>query len=120
MPAYALVGAFGLPVFSGASSGFDVLFGATGGFILGFVIAGFVVGKLAELAWSSNVLKMAAAYAVGSFVIYAAGIPVLAIVSKVDLATAAGWMVPFLIWDAVKAVAAGLALPAAWKLVGKK
>lgn len=120
MLAYALVGAFGLPVFSAASSGFDELFGATGGFILGFVIAGFVVGKLAELAWSSNVLKMAAAYAVGSFVIYAAGIPVLAIVSKVDLATAAGWMVPFLVWDAVKAVAAGLALPAAWKLVGKK
>lgn len=120
MLTYALVGAFGLPVFSEASSGFDVLFGATGGFIIGFVVAGFVVGKLAELAWSSNVAKMFAAYAVGSLIIYAAGIPVLALVSKVDLVTAAGWMVPFLIWDAVKAVAAGLALPAAWQFVGKK
>lgn len=120
MLTYALVGAFGLPVFSEGSSGFDVLFGATGGFIIGFVIAGFVVGKLAELAWSSNVAKMFAAYSVGSLIIYAAGIPVLAVVSKVDLITAAGWMVPFLVWDAVKAVAAGLALPAAWRLVGKK
>ena len=120
MALYALVGLLGLPVFAEQSHGASVLFGATGGFIFGFIAAGFVVGKLAELKWSSNVLKMATAYAIGSIVIYLVGIPVLAAVSQVDLATAIGWLVPFFIWDAVKAVAAGAALPAAWLLVGKK
>ena len=119
MALYALVGLLGLPVFAEQSHGASVLFGATGGFILGFIIAGFVVGKLAELKWSSNILKMATSYAIGSIVIYLVGIPVLASVSQVDLVTATGWMVPFFIWDAVKAVAAGLALPGAWALLRK-
>lgn len=116
---YVLLGAIGLPMFAGAAHGWDVLVGNTAGFLAGFVVAGYVVGKLAELKWSSNALKMAAAYVIGSVVIYAIGIPVLGAVSGVDLATATGWMVPFMIWDAVKAVAAGLALPAAWALVRK-
>jgi biotin transport system substrate-specific component len=119
MALYALVGLLGLPVFAEQSHGASVLFGATGGFIFGFILAGFVVGKLAELKWSSNILKMATAYAIGSIVIYLVGIPVLASVSQVDLVTATGWMVPFFIWDAVKAVAAGLALPGAWALLRK-
>lgn len=116
---YVLLGAIGLPMFAGAAHGWVVLVGNTAGFLAGFVVAGFVVGKLAELKWSSNTLKMAAAYAIGSIIIYAIGIPVLGAVSGVDLATATGWMVPFMIWDAVKAVAAGLALPAAWAMVRK-
>jgi biotin transport system substrate-specific component len=119
MALYALVGLLGLPVFAEQSHGASVLFGATGGFIFGFILAGFVVGKLAELKWSSNILKMATSYAIGSIVIYLVGIPVLASVSQVDLVTATGWMVPFFIWDAVKAVAAGLALPGAWALLRK-
>lgn len=119
MALYALVGLLGLPVFAEQSHGASVLFGATGGFIFGFIIAGFVVGKLAELKWSSNILKMATAYAIGSIVIYLVGIPVLASVSQVDLVTATGWMVPFFIWDAIKAVAAGLALSGAWALLRK-
>ena len=116
---YVLLGAIGLPLFAGATSGWAILVGNTAGFLAGFVVAGFVVGKLAELKWSSNVLKMAAAYVVGSVIMYALGIPVLAAVSGVDLATATGWMTPFMVWDAVKAVAAGAALPAAWALVRK-
>lgn len=120
MLAYALVGAFGLPVFSEASSGFDVLLGNTGGFIIGFIFAAFVIGKFAEFNWSSNILKVTASFLIGSIIIYGFGIPVVALVNKVDLVTATVWMAPYMIWDAVKAVAAGLALPAAWKLVGKK
>ena len=119
MLAYALMGAVGIPVFQGASSGFSVFTGATGGFIIGFIAAAFVVGKLAELKWSSNVALMFVSFLTGSAVIYGFGIPVLAIVSKVDLATAFSWMIPFFVWDAVKAVAAGLALPGAWALIRK-
>ena len=118
MALYALVGALGLPVFSGASHGVGVLFGATGGFIFGFIVAAALVGYLAEKSWSSNALKMFASYAIGSIVIYAVGIPVLAGAAFAgDLKAAAIFMVPFMVWDVVKAVAAGALLPTAWKLV---
>ena len=120
MMLYALAGAVGLPVFSDASHGVSVLFGATGGFIFGFIVAAALVGYLAEKNWSSNALKMFASYAIGSIVVYAVGIPVLAAVAfGGDLAATTIFMVPFMGWDVVKAVAAGALLPAAWKLVKK-
>ena len=123
MALYAVLGVIGLPVFAPLSdgshaTGLQAVLGATFGFVIGFIAAAFVVGLLAERNWSSHALKMFASYAIGSLVIYAFGIPVLAAVAtKGDLGIAAGIMVPFLIWDAVKAVAAGALLPLAWKAV---
>lgn len=117
MVVYALAGIVGLPVFAEASHGVEVIFGATGGFILGFVAAAALIGFIAESTFAGKWLRYMSAATVGSVVIYLIGVPVLASVSGVDLATALGWMVPFMIWDAVKAAAAGLALPGAWKLV---
>ena len=118
MAAYALVGVIGAPVFAQGKSGFEVIFGATGGFILGFIFAAAVIGRMAELKWSSNFLKMVASYVVGSLVIYAVGIPVLAMIAfSSDLISATVAMSPYFIWDAVKAIAAGALLPSAWALV---
>lgn len=117
---YALAGLV-LPVYSGASQGAAVLFGATGGYIIGFIAAAFVVGFLAERKWSSNIAKMFVSYVAGSVVIYAFGVPVLAMVAfKGDLALGAQWgLYPFLIWDAVKAVIAAGLVPSAWAIVRK-
>ncbi len=117
MLVYAMVGVLGLPVFAEASHGLDVIFGATGGFIMGFIVAAAVIGRIAEGNFGGKILRYLSAATVGSVVIYLVGIPVLATVSQVDLLTATGWMIPFMIWDVVKAAAAGLALPGAWKLV---
>ncbi len=117
MLVYAIVGVLGLPVFAEASHGLDVIFGATGGFIMGFIVAAAVIGRIAEGNFGGKILRYLSAATVGSVVIYLVGIPVLATVSQVDLLTATGWMIPFMIWDVVKAAAAGLALPGAWKLV---
>jgi biotin transport system substrate-specific component len=118
MATYALVGVLGAPVFAGASSGVAALFGARGGFIIGFIFAAALVGRMAELKWSSNFAKMTASYVLGSVVIYAMGIPVLAMfVFSADLFAATAAMVPFMIWDAVKAVIAGALLPTAWAVV---
>ena len=125
MALYAVLGVVGLPVFAPLSdgshaTGIQAVMGATFGFVIGFIAASFVVGLLAERNWSSHVVKMFVSYAVGSLVIYAFGIPVLAaVVAKGDLAVAAGIMVPFLVWDAVKAVIAGALLPLAWTAVKK-
>ena len=88
--------------------------------VIGFIAAAYVVGLLAERNWSSHAVKMFVTYAVGSLVIYAFGIPVLAAVATGgNLAIAAGIMTPFLIWDAVKAIAAAALLPLAWAGVKK-
>jgi len=120
MGAYALVGALGFPVFAQSSSGFDVMFGATGGFIIGFIFAAALAGRLAELKWSSNALTMFASFVLSTAVIYGLGVPVLAMNAfGSDLAAAANYMLPYLVWDAAKAVIAAGLLPGAWLLVNK-
>ena len=118
MSAYAVVGVLGFPVFAGGASGIAVIFGATGGFLLGFIFAAALIGRLAELNWSSDAVKMFVSYVLGSAVIYAIGVPVLAMSAFAsDLVAAMTYMLPYLIWDAVKAVIAAALLPTAWVVV---
>ena len=120
MGAYALVGALGLPVFADASSGFNVLFGYSGGFIIGFIFAAALAGRLAELKWSSNVLKALVGFVMSTVVIYGLGIPVLAMNAyDSDLLAATQGMLPYLGWDFVKSVIAAGLIPSAWLLVKK-
>jgi len=120
MGAYALVGALGLPVFADASSGFNVLFGYSGGFIIGFIFAAALAGRLAELKWSSNVLKALVGFAMSTVLIYGLGIPVLAMNAyDSDLLAATQGMLPYLGWDFVKSVIAAGLIPSAWLLVKK-
>ncbi len=120
MAVYALVGALGLPVFADASSGFNVLFGYSGGFIIGFIFAAAVAGRLAELNWSSNSLKALTSFVVSTVVIYGFGIPVLAMNAYAsDILAATQGMLPYLIWDAAKAVIAAALIPGAWLLVNQ-
>ena len=120
MGAYALVGALGLPVFADASSGFNVLFGYSGGFIIGFIFAAALAGRLAELKWSSNVLKALVGFVMSTVVIYGLGSPVLAMNAyDSDLLAATQGMLPYLGWDFVKSVIAAGLIPSAWLLVKK-
>jgi biotin transport system substrate-specific component len=125
MVLYATLGIIGFPVFAPLSDGshavgIQAVLGATFGFVIGFAAAAYVVGLLAERNWSSHSVKMFASYAIGSLVIYAFGIPVLAGVAfGGDVVAAAGIMTPFLVWDAVKAVIAAALLPLAWAGVKK-
>jgi biotin transport system substrate-specific component len=91
MIVYTLLGIVGLPVFSGGSSGLGVLLGPTGGYIFGFIVAAFLIGKLAEKAERAekagiavNVLNMSA----GILVIYALGVTQLMIVAEIGPGTA--------------------------------
>jgi biotin transport system substrate-specific component len=115
---YILLGVAGLPFFTGASSGVQVLAGATGGYIVGFVLAAAVVGWLARRGLDRTPWGTAAAFALGSVVIYAVGVPWLALVAGVSLGQALTMgLVPFLVGDAVKALLAAGLLPGAWSLV---
>lgn len=118
---YLAIGLAGVPVFAQGASGSAALTGATGGYLLGFVLAAAVVGRLAELGWDRHVGGALAAMAIGTALIYALGVPGLKLVTGLSWAESiAAGLIPFLVWDAAKlAVAAGL-FPVAWWMVGRR
>lgn len=112
MLVYAIAGIAGVPWFAEGSSGFSA---PSFGYILGFIAAALVVGRIAEGGATRTPLRTAGLMVVGNLVIYAVGVTWLKFAIDVDWATAiALGLTPFLIGDAIKiAVAAGL-LPATW------
>lgn len=118
---YVLLGVVGLPVFAGGDHGIARLIGATGGYLVGFVLAGAIVGRLAELGWDRNLMGSIGAMLIGEVAIYAIGVPWLAAVGGLDLGTAvAKGLTPFLLGDALKMLLAAAAFPAAWWVVGRR
>ena len=110
----------GMPVLAGQSGGMEVVIGATGGYLIGFVAASYVVGSLARRGWSRRPVQVALAYLAGSAIIYSLGALWLALVTGQSL----GWavsngVVPFLLGDALKAALAAGLLPLAWLGVRK-
>ena len=72
---YHVIAAFGMPVFSEGKAGLAVLQGATGGYLIGFVIAAAVVGRFAELGWDRRIVGSIGVMLIGSAIIYAIGVP---------------------------------------------
>jgi biotin transport system substrate-specific component len=68
-----------LPFYAGGASGTDVLFGATGGYLFGFIVAGYLVGRLAEERQDRTVPRAFVAFSVGQLVIFGLGVPWLAV-----------------------------------------
>lgn len=81
---YVFIGAIGIPVFSGFQGGLGVLFGYSGGFILSFIPAAFIVGFLKEKLPSSNhnFVGFLMILLIGNVVIYLGGSIYLAILTK--------------------------------------
>ncbi len=109
---YILLGIIGLPVFAGGKAGLGVLFGPTGGYLIGFIAGSFVIGKIIDLKSGAGILRIALAMVAGFLVIYAFGVFQLSLVAGLSLAkTLSAGMLPFLIGDAFKiAVATFVAL----------
>lgn len=114
---YVLLG-LALPLYADRSSGIDVLFGSTGGYLVGFVVAAWLVGKGARRGYDRSLLGMALLFLAGSGTIYLLGVPWLSLVADVSLGDAVHLgLVPFVIGDLLKAVLAAATLPALWRLV---
>ena len=120
LASYLALGVFGLPFFAGGAHGLDVLIGATGGYLIGFIISAYVIGMLAERGLERSMRTSVIPFLVGTLIIYACGVTWLAVfLGNFRQALAAG-LLPFLAGDAIKLVAASLVLPAAWRLIGKE
>jgi biotin transport system substrate-specific component len=118
---YLAVGLIGVPFFAEHKGGVQVVLGATGGYLVGFVLAGALVGRLAELGWDRRIGGAIGATALGTLLIYAIGVPWLAITTGMSLGDAVrDGMLPFLVVDTVKLLAAAALFPAAWWVVGRR
>lgn len=113
MALYAVVGMVGVPWFAEGSSGYSA---PSFGYILGFIVAAFIVGRIAEHGATRSVARTAGLMIVGNLVIYAIGVTWLKFALGVDFATAiALGATPFLIGDAIKIAAAAGLLPLTWR-----
>jgi biotin transport system substrate-specific component len=118
---YVLLGVIGLPFFAEGKSGLTIVFGASGGYLLGFILAGALVGRLAELGWDRHLAGAVGAMAIGNALIYVVGLPWLAYMTHSDAATAVKLgLVPFILGDVLKLVLAAVLFPAAWWVVGRR
>jgi biotin transport system substrate-specific component len=142
---YMLVGIIGFPVFAGGFG--DVFSGefafgttggsiwgetsflslASGGYIVGFVAAAYLIGSLAERGWDRNVWRIGLALLIGNAIVYLVGLPWLYVVLSdipalgMDLAKTLDFgLWPFIPGDALKIAIATGALPGAWLLVRRR
>lgn len=104
---YLLLGIIGLPVFSGGKSGFGVLFGPTGGYLLGFVLGAFLIGILIDLKKNPRPLWMGFSMVMGTIIIYVLGVAQLSVIAKLSILKAVSvGALPFLIGDLLKIIIA--------------
>ena len=116
---YLLAGLCGLPVFAGGTGGIGRVFGPTGGFLLGYLPAVFLIGAVAERR-PGRIMRDVAAMVLGSAVLYACGVPWLMVVTGLPLAKAAAiGVLPFLLGDALKIAAAALIARAVRPIVAR-
>ncbi|WP_299131351.1 biotin transporter BioY [uncultured Amaricoccus sp.] len=133
MLGWMLVGALGFDVFQNSSAekyGLTYMMGATGGYLVGYVLATLALGFAARRGWDRSVGGMAAALLVGNVLIYVPGLLWLGYLVAGGLFDPAKYasvwdqtltwgLTPFLIGDAIKLGLAALLVPGLWKLVGK-
>jgi biotin transport system substrate-specific component len=118
---YLLIGVAGAPVFSDGTHGIEQILGFTGGYLVAFVLAAALVGRLAERGWDRSPASTAALMVLGNLLIYAIGVPVLAVVAEMTPADAAWYCaLVFVPWDAFKVVVAAGLLPLAWRVIGRR
>ena len=107
---YLAWGSLNLPLFAGGGAGLARLAGPTGGYLVGMIIAAWIVGKLIEAGWGRKLRLTVSAMAIGNVAIYAFGLAGLARFVPASNLLSFG-LYPFIIGDLCKVLVAGLALP---------
>ena len=115
--AYLGEGAAGLPVFAQGKGGLVAFGGPTGGYLVGFVVAAFIVGLLAEKGWDRKFRTTVLAMVIGNIIIYAFGQIWLSHLIGPKAALSTG-LYPFIPGDLLKIALAAALLPSTWKFLG--
>lgn len=118
---YLAIGITGIPYWFalGGPPGIARLIGPTGGYLIGFVIAAFVIGWLAEKGWDRHVWKVIPAMLIGCITYYVFGLLWLLKFVPQDMVLHAG-LYPFIIGDLIKIVTAAVIIPSGWMLLRRQ
>ena len=115
---YLVIGIAGAPVYADHDHGWAVVTSASGGYLVGFVLAAAVTGFLAERRWDRRLSSSISLMLTGNVIIYLVGLPWLAVVLDTGLKrTLELGLYPFVPGDIFKLYLAAALLPTAWKVV---
>jgi biotin transport system substrate-specific component len=118
---YLAQGLAGLPVFAYGNSGLKAFAGPTGGYLIGFVGAAYIVGALAERGWDRRAGTTVLAMILGNVVLYACGLAWLSCLVYLLGRPLGGvlsvGLFPFLPGEVVKVALAAALLPSGWRLI---
>lgn len=118
---YILAGVAGAPVFANSGHGLDRLVGPTGGYLLGMLVATFVLGQLARFRLDQKFLTALPSMLIGTLTTFSLGLIWL------HQYTGQSWswtinagLTPFIIGETLKIAIAGTSLPVMWRVVNRK
>jgi biotin transport system substrate-specific component len=113
---YLLMG-LALPVYAEGNSGWHVVWGASGGYLIGFVIAAYVIGRFAEMGADRKPALAFAAFVAGQLIVFGIGVPWLKVSADMSWGDAIHYgFTVFIVGGIVKAIIGAIALPSAWHL----
>ena len=118
---YILAGISGAPVFQSHNQGWDYFVGKTGGYLVGMIIATFVIGALAGRRWDQRIRTAIPTMLLGDAIVFAVGVPWLHHVAPLTWSLAIKFgFTNFILAEAIKIAIASTALPTVWKFVPQK
>jgi len=118
---YIIAGVAGAPIFAGQSAGIERLTGATGGYLVGMLLASWITGALAGRKWDQKIATVIPTMLIGTTIIFTFGLIWL------HQSTGQSWtwtfekgLQPFVIGEVIKIAIASTALPTVWRFVSKR
>ncbi len=118
---YILAGIAGAPVFANSGHGLDRIVGATGGYLVGMLVATFVLGQLARFRLDQKFFTALPSMLIGTVTTFSFGLIWL------HQYTGQSWswtfekgLTPFIVGEVLKIAIAGTSLPAIWRVVNRK
>ena len=118
---YILAGIAGAPVFANSGHGLDRIVGATGGYLIGMLVATFVLGQLARFRLDQKFSTALPSMLIGTVITFSFGLIWLYQYTGQSWSwTVNAGLTPFIVGEVLKIAIAGTSLPAIWRIVNRK
>ena len=118
---YLLVGFIGAPVFASGAHGLSRITGATGGYLVGMLLASLITGYLAGRKWDQKIFTVIPTMLIGDLVIFSAGLFWLHHSLHATWVTTFKFgFTPFIVGEVIKIAIASTAMPTLWRFVPKQ
>ena len=118
---YLLAGIAGAPIFANGSFGIEKVVGATGGYLVGMLVASSLLGYMAQRRLDQKFITSLPAMLLGNVIIFSFGLLWLHQYTGKDWSwTIGAGLTPFIFGEVLKIIIAGTSLPILWRFVQKK